>query len=113
MLWKVPDASIEPELTLANWQVYQTETGDCHLVGYCLERGEGRVSTAITAFDPVSCCALTRSGRSYQLRGSPGFNGDADYVWQGWKYVNSVTSAENVTRRVWDAIEAHLKEQTI
>ena len=63
---------------------------------------------------PVMASGGINAARDKKTRRvSTGFNGDADYVWQGWKYVNSVTSAENVTRRVWDAIEAHLKEQTI
>jgi len=109
MLWNVPDALIEPKLSLANWQVYETETGECHLVGYCVERFEGRVSSAITAFDPASRCVVTRSGRSYRLHGTPGFDDDADYVWQNWKRINSVTHSADVSHRVWDEIQGVLK----
>jgi hypothetical protein len=105
MLWAVPDTSLEPELTLENWQAYETETGECHLIGHCIERCEGRVSSAITAFDPLTQCVETNSGRTYRLQGRPGCNADAEYVWRAWKRINSVVTAVEVTHRVWAEIQ--------
>lgn len=105
MLWAVPDTSLEPELTLEKWQVYETETGECHLVGYCPERFEGRVSSAATALDAVTQCVATKSGRVYLLHGRPGRDADAEYVWRAWKRINAVVTAVDVTHRVWAEIQ--------
>lgn len=86
----------QPRLTLEPWTVYETETGELHLVGHCLETGEGRVSSAIIRFDPKTMTAVTRSGRLYLLQGTAGLDDDAVWVWQFWATVNGVKSATDV-----------------
>lgn len=106
MLWPVPSVFEEPNLNVERWQVYETNTGDRHLVGYCPERFEGRVSSAIATFDPKKAYIVTVSGRSYALIGEPGFDGEGDHVWQGWKVINSVASEGDISQEVWGEIQA-------
>lgn len=53
-----------------------------HLVGFEIHSHEGRVTSAITAFDAAARTVTTTSGRCYFLDGEPGFDPDGDYVWQ-------------------------------
>jgi hypothetical protein len=90
-VWAVPDVSVMPRSTLRRWQAYETQAGEVHLVGWCVEAFEGRTSSAVEAFDPKTRCCRTRSGRIYELEGEPGHHGDAEYVWNDWKRINAVT----------------------
>lgn len=67
-----------------------------HLVG--LADREGRVCSGIVQWDLRSLCATTVSGRVYQLMGPPGWNADADYVFEGWKAVNGCEHVKDMTR---------------
>lgn len=83
-IWRTADVNTQPALNLVNWRVMQLGKSR-HFVGYCPENEEGRVSTAIVAFDPATRQGMTASGRIYVLRGSAGFDADADYVWAIWR----------------------------
>jgi hypothetical protein len=96
-IWKTPPVSVQPELTLIRWSVFETETGERHFVGYCIENREGRVSSAICAFDPKRFCGVTQSGRAYKLSGPAGKDPDALYVWSRWKVANGVKSTRDVS----------------
>ena len=74
----------------------ETDTGERRLVG-TRDDFTGRVSTAVTTFDPRRMVATTESGRIYQLRGAPGHNADAQYVWEQWCLVNGVLKSSDVT----------------
>ncbi len=67
-----------------------------HLVG--LADREGRVCSGIVLWDLKNLCATTVSGRVYQLMGPPGWNADADYVFEGWKAVNGCEKVKDMTR---------------
>ena len=67
------------QVTIMHWQVLQTPSGECHLVGADDFWQEGRVSTAVRHVDRASLCALTISGHPYQLKGPPGQGGL--FVW--------------------------------
>jgi hypothetical protein len=102
-IWNVDGVDGEPEITLVRWRILETDEGDRHLVGAREDDFTGRVSTAITTFDPSRMVAVTRSGRTYQLRGEPGYNADAQYVWERWCAVNSVQKSSDVTAAVYEA----------
>lgn len=70
----------QPEVTLINWCIVESSTGERHFAGYCIEQRSGRFSTAILAYDPSTHMGLTCSGRIYLLQGSPGFDIDAQYL---------------------------------
>jgi hypothetical protein len=88
-----------PEVFLSRWHVTEasndTET-TLHFVGYNSKEGYGMVSSPIVEFDFTKKCGKTRSGRVYQLVGQPGFNVEADYVWQNWKKFNNITESQEI-----------------
>jgi ATP-dependent Lon protease len=92
----------EPEESMIHWSIHEVSYNDSsdkthHLVGYIARQRLGRVSSAIQAFDRDKMLIKTRSGRIYHLKGQPGFNPDADYVWSHWKAINAVKGDVNVT----------------
>jgi hypothetical protein len=61
------------------WSIRELPDGErrfCGNSGY-----EGRVSTPILEFDPVTRTGITTSGRHYVLVGRCGWDRDGDYVW--------------------------------
>jgi hypothetical protein len=54
-----------------------------------------------TKFDSSRVMATTQSGRTYQLRGAPGYNADAQYVWERWGNENGVRKSSDVTGAVY------------
>lgn len=101
-VWRTAPVSSQPELSLRSWRIFELLNGDRHLIGYCTENHEGRVSTAIRTFDASALHATTATGRVYALHGSPGADLDADYVWSRWARTNSVESWTDVTGAVWE-----------
>ncbi|MBA1146685.1 hypothetical protein H0Z60_06395 [Ectothiorhodospiraceae bacterium WFHF3C12] len=99
-IWETEPVSRQPTLTLRPWRVMQLPDGDRHLLGYCVENGEGRVSSAIRSFDPERGVVETRTGRAYVLKGLPGSNLDAEYVWRAWLRVNELEKAKDVSAEV-------------
>jgi len=88
-IWKTPGVHDQPCVTIIRWRVVQiVGDGECkgqrHIIGFCRENHEGRVSTNIVAFDPEKRLCITRSGRTYHLNGPPGYDADGDFVWQTW-----------------------------
>ena len=73
----------EPELRRSDWLIIEAQTGQRHFVGHNIDDCEGRVSSAILQFDPVTRGGVTASGRIYELVWKPGYDADAAYGWQG------------------------------
>ncbi|MCY0856655.1 hypothetical protein [Cupriavidus sp. D39] len=96
-IWSVLPPSVQPEISLVDWRVFEFPEGDRHFVGYCLENREGRVSSAITVFDCQAASAETASGRRYRLIGEPGQDADAEETWRLWLLFNWRTGAVDVT----------------
>ena len=89
-----------PTVRLARWRVYETvDSGHRHFAGHNLDLGIHRVSSAITAYDPVLRRGRTESGRVYELLGEPAPEPDADAerAWQVWCALNGVPAAVDVT----------------
>jgi hypothetical protein len=99
-MWATAPVTGQPELSLEAWSVRQLPSGDRHFVGWCEENREGRVSSTILEFDPKTKRGRPKSGRVYGLVGQPGFDGDAEYVWQNWLRINSETAWTEVTAEV-------------
>jgi hypothetical protein len=89
--------SIEPEITLVEWRIMETERGQRHFVGNRIDRSSGRVSSAIVTFDLERRVGITASGRVYRLDGPPGKGSNADFVWSVWRVRNNVSSYADVT----------------
>lgn len=104
--WSVSPVNEQPQITLSQWRVFEVDllrTGASltrHFVGRSLESGNGRVSSPIQKFDPLSGCGVTRSGRVYRLAGDAGYHADASYTWAQWKSLNGTTDEQDVTDQV-------------
>lgn len=89
---------------LVRWRVLRTDLGTQHFVGFSVEECIGWVSTPICSFDAASGVGVTSNGRSFKLLGPPGFDDEAEYVWEHykllWKFgeVADVSSAYQVGR---------------
>lgn len=99
-IWTTIPVTEQSALTLMHWRIFETDDNERHFVGYCLENREGRVSSAIEHFDAETGRGVTEFGRVYQLRGNPGVDGDAAYVWQNWVQIFDVQSFRDVTNEV-------------
>lgn len=97
-VWQTSSVEVTPEIVLTRWSIYEVMPwGSFHFVGVNItEGGEGRVSSAIRSFDIETKLGVTDSGRIYELRGSPGANMDALYVWSVWKKINKVDEEKEV-----------------
>lgn len=105
-IWTTRPVDAQPSLTLVRWRIFQSDRHELHFVGYCAENYEGRVSSAIQNFDPVTQRGVTQSGRVYELFGPSGFDEDAQYVWQLWLRVHNVSSCTDVTDEVAAELQA-------
>lgn len=103
--WEVRSITAQPGITLVRWRVFETELKERHFVGYCPETHKGRVSSAIQSFDPTTHLAVTRSGRVYEIVGSPSQDLDALYVWGVWSEKNNVETYTDVTARIAASIK--------
>lgn len=99
-IWQTKPVTEQPSITLERWRIMETERNERHFVGYNPADREGRVSSAIQSFDPVTRRGVTRSGRVYALAGPPGFDSDAGYVLGYWVQINRVTALHDVTADV-------------
>lgn len=99
-IWATRPVTEQPALTLKSWSVRQLADGGRHFVGYCPENREGRVSSAIVEFDRHTRRGRTTTGRVYELAGKPGWDSDAEYVWQRWLGINEETVWTDVTAEV-------------
>jgi len=99
--WDALPVPEERVLQLTAWQVFETEQGVRHLVGYSPPEGIGRVTSAIAAFDRRTMSVTTRSGRVYELIGTPGVNAEADRTWRDWTRVHGVVELSDVTGEYW------------
>jgi hypothetical protein len=86
-VWLPPTAAEQPDVTLTDWAAFEVlvpELGapTIHVVGY--NATEGRVSSPVVKVDAGQHSVVTSTGRVYRLKGSPGLNGDAQYIWRRW-----------------------------
>ena len=103
-LWATKTVDDQPDIELIKWMVFTVPSPsgkgvDHHFNGYCPQNYEGRVSSKIVEFDMETKVGKTRSGRTYQIQGQPGYDGDAHYVYRNWLAVNRVSpdDAEDAT----------------
>jgi len=110
-IWKTEPVSIQPEITLRQWRAKRLPDDELHLVGFCVENVEGRVSSAVQQIDPVKRIAVTRSGRAYRLLGPPGHNSDAAYVWSRWADLYGVSEVEDVSEDIHAAMASDADDE--
>lgn len=90
MLSSVPSVNENPRIFLIRWTVVETEAGERHLVGDNLATGLGRVSSAISRYDPKSSQFVTSSGRVYQVANRGQVSREAWHAWEAWASFNRV-----------------------
>lgn len=100
--WSTRPVTEQGALTLSEWRVVELHDGERHLVGYCLENNEGRVSSPVLNLEQKTLRVTTSTGRLYLLSGAPGLNSDAMYVWDQWIKMYSIESWSDVTDSVWN-----------
>jgi len=85
---------------MTHWRLLQvvslTGQRSRHLIGRA--DGEGRVCTALKRIDLEPMTALTQSGRIYALEGPPGYDADAQYLWNERRRYRPYFSAFDMTR---------------
>lgn len=99
-IWRTSSVKATPEPHVRDWRLIRSETNDIHIVGFNVTESKGRVSSALTTFDPVTRTGTTSSGRRYVLRGESGWSADADYTFAVWRDVNHVANWTDVTSEV-------------
>ena len=96
-IWRVAPVNEVPSITLRDWKIYEIENGiSRHAVGYDINNYQGYVSSRIATFDYENKRFISRSGRVILLKGAPGFDNDAQYVWSTWKKLNKVTQVREI-----------------
>jgi hypothetical protein len=116
-IWSTPPVSEQPVIVLIRWRVVEVQTKELrierHFIGYNLEDHEGRVSSAIHKFNAELGQGVTRSGRVYQLMGSPGYDQDGQWVWANWSQINQFSNERDVTAELWQLISDIQPDPTV
>lgn len=110
-VWACAPVSERPEIVMTDWHVFEVCTPlprTRHFAGQNITEGEGRVSSPILEFDAATRRGVTRSGRVYELRGSPGFTADGSYTWNRWKAIHGALEVVDVTAEVRAEMEQAL-----
>lgn len=110
-IWRLPPVPSEPHVVLTSWQVFELLDGSRHLLGWCADHDEARVSSCVAGFDVANRSCRTDSGRLYELKGPPGWSRDAQYVWDHWCRMNHVGACLEVTEDVADAMGVRAGEE--
>ncbi|ALV07721.1 hypothetical protein [Roseateles depolymerans] len=97
-----PTTAEQPDAVLTSWRAFEVEVPGLagptiHIAGYIGAEGCGRVTSPIEELDAANRSVVTSSGRVYQLRGAPGLNGDAEYVWAKWQRLWKTTVLADAT----------------
>jgi len=100
-VWKVAPVVVEPQTQLLQWRVMAPPEGSRHIVGYAFPACTARTSSEVKQFDIDQLRAVTSSGRTYELVGPPGKDGDARYVWTVWRRLYEVGDFDDVSEQVW------------
>ena len=102
-MWHPPPVEVEPRTLLSQWRVYQVDMDfdgagmSNHLIGVT-RGGSGRVSSPVQEFDHATQCAVTRSGRIYELVGPSGTSSNATFVWTYWLVRNNILEYTEITQ---------------
>jgi len=90
---------LQPRLTLERWRIFLVDN-HWHVVAWCVESRDGRVTSRLASFDGARRLAITTTGRTYELAGAPGDDGDADYTWHWWRRRMGAPSVKEITHCV-------------
>jgi hypothetical protein len=101
-IWATRPVAEQPALSLEAWRVIRCRLPDLeglthHLVGWCIENQEGRVTSPVREVDLASRSVTTDSGRRFFLVGQPRRCMDVDYVLNWWLKYQAAMEASDVT----------------
>jgi hypothetical protein len=82
---------------MCRWSIRESDKGEKHFLGHNILSQNGRVSTAIRFFDPVTRTGTTATGSKYRLLGKAGRDSDAEYVWGAAAKAWGIKKWEDVT----------------
>ena len=104
-IWRPESIDEEPEVVMTSWSIFEINGKDRHFCGYNVLLREGRVSSRIEEFDRQTMQGRTASGRVYKLKGLPGCDPDARYVWSRWCKINGIDAGmvRNISEEMIDA----------
>ena len=105
-VWQARPLSERPVIELERWQVMQLPNGDRHFIGWNMTEGEGRASSTIVEFDPVTCRGLTAAARVYVLNGRTAPDRDGAHCWRRWMRISGVADCVDVSDEVQALIDA-------
>lgn len=92
-----PSPDFLPVATLIQWRLLRPSSGAVHLIGYCLEHNEGRVSSSVLSVDATSRQCVTKSGRVYRVLGPSGHDRHGDWVWKQVMNCTGLTVESDLT----------------
>ncbi|MFL9916907.1 hypothetical protein PQR75_16245 [Paraburkholderia fungorum] len=79
----VPQTTVEPDVYLSRWRIFETDDGLQRLVGYdSVDRG--RVSSALVTLNQETMRVQSSDGLIYRLLGEPGNFWDVIDTWDIW-----------------------------
>lgn len=95
----------ETKVVMKNWRVIEVSSPSnrektTHLVGRVGDYGQ--VCSPIQEFDTKTMSAITRSGKRYELVGSPGVSVNAEYVIESWCNLNNIDEVADMTAEYWN-----------
>ena len=83
---RVQTAWAEPTVRVERWRLTKVRHADGsvqrHVIGSA--EGEGRISTRLISFEPITMSLTSSSGRVYCLAGPPGDDFNAANLYQRW-----------------------------
>lgn len=111
-LYRIDPVEDQSSTTLQRWRIFSVRLANGarsrHLVGYVPDEDAGRVTTSLVDLDMARRQATTRSGRSYRLEGEPGYDDEAQWLWDKWLGARKVKHVQDVTR-AWTRTESSLR----
>ena len=81
--WAPRPVDEEPAYVMVRWRLIALQ-GSLRLVGYNLTNCEGRLSSRVVDVNAAAREVRTMSGRTYVLKGPPGWDNDGAWVLDRW-----------------------------
>ena len=94
---------LEPLVTLTGWSIFEVtlpsqRVPTMHSCRYRPETRSGKVSSPISALEPVSRCCMKRSGNICMLEGSRGASPERRATRGQWVWMNKIQRVQDVTQ---------------
>lgn len=91
--WAPRPVDEEPAYVMIRWRLIALQ-GSLRLVGYNLTNREGRLSSRVVDVNAAAREVRTVSGRTYVLKGPPGWDDDSAWVLDCWLHRQGASPGE-------------------